>query len=117
MMLNNPLFSNEMLKPLLTQNHEWMNPARRINSLLVDQLAVMTDTQLKALENYSLMGLEQMKKATEIKDSESAHHYSLSQAEFFAELSKKALADAQQLAEMNQQLKQNIEKELQGLTH
>ncbi|WP_404417951.1 phasin family protein [Marinospirillum sp.] len=90
-----------------------LEPARKINLFLVDQIAEMTDQQLKTMESYGLLALAQLKKAAEVRDQESAHTFTLSQADFYSNLTKKALMDAREVSQRNQEIANEVTKLLQ----
>ena len=90
-----------------------MEPARKLNLYLVDQIAEITDQQLKSLENYGLLTLAQLKKAAEVRDQESAHSFTLSQSDFYSNLTKKALMDAREISQRNQEVANEVTRLLE----
>ena len=104
----NALLNTDSMNTWKDQLNVFCGPARKLNLYLVDQLAEMTDQQLKTLENYGLLALGQLKKAAEIRDEESAHRFGLSQADFYSELTRKALQDARELSQRNLELTREV---------
>ncbi len=104
----NSFNSDSLMQTWKDQLSVFCDPSRKLNLYLVDQLAEMTDQQLKSLENYGLLALGQLKKAAEIRDEESAHRFGLSQADFYSELSRKALQDARELSQRNLELAREV---------
>jgi phasin family protein len=69
----------------------------------------MTEFQLNAIKTYADAGINQMKKAAEIKDADSMRTFSSSQAEATTELNKKIMEDAKVLSEMAVEFKGQVE--------
>ncbi|MBE0483806.1 MAG: phasin family protein [Bacterioplanes sp.] len=84
-------------------------PMAKFNSLFVENMEKMTDFQLNAIKAYAEMGLDQMKKASEIKDADSVRTFTASQAEAATALNKKIMEDAKALSDMAMEFKTQVE--------
>lgn len=85
-------------------------PLRKMNALLVENMEKMTEFQLDALKSYSQAGINQIKQANEVRDTESMRDFSTSQAELMSSISKKLLEDAKTMADMSMEFKSEVEK-------
>ncbi|ASP40414.1 phasin family protein [Bacterioplanes sanyensis] len=84
-------------------------PMSKFNTLFVDNMEKMTDFQLGAIKAYAEMGLDQMKKAADIKDTDSLRAYTASQAEAATALNKKIMEDAKAMSDMAMEFKTQVE--------
>ncbi len=84
-------------------------PMAKFNSLFVENMEKMTEFQLNAIKSYSEMGLEQMKKAADIKDADSMRSFTATQAESASALNKKIMEDAKALSDIAMDLKTQFE--------
>ncbi|MBM97304.1 MAG: phasin family protein [Oceanospirillaceae bacterium] len=84
-------------------------PMTKFNSLFVENMEKMTDFQLNAIKSYAEMGLDQMKKASEIKDAESMQSFTAAQAEAASALNKKIMDDAKVFSDMAMDFKTKVE--------
>lgn len=84
-------------------------PLSKFNSLFVENMEKMTEFQLNAIKTYAEMGLDQMKKATEIKDADSMRTFTATQAETASALNKKVMEDAKALSDMAMEFKTQVE--------
>jgi phasin family protein len=84
-------------------------PMAKFNSLFVENMEKMTEFQLNAIKSYSEMGLEQMKKAADIKDADSMRTFTATQAESASALNKKIMEDAKALSDMAMDFKTQVE--------
>ena len=84
-------------------------PMAKFNSLFVDNMEKMTEFQLNAIKSYADMGLEQMKKAADVKDAESMRSFTATQAETASALNKKVMDDAKAFSDMAMEFKTQIE--------
>lgn len=84
-------------------------PMTKFNSLFVENMEKMTDFQLNAIKSYAEMGLDQMKKASEIKDAESMQSFTAAQAEAASALNKKIMDDAKIFSDMAMDFKTQVE--------
>ena len=91
------------------QAKSFSTPLSKLNSLMVGNMEKMTEFQLNAIKSYAEVGINQMKKAAEIKDADSMRSFSSSQAEATTELNKKIMEDAKSLSEMAVEFKGQVE--------
>ncbi len=84
-------------------------PLSKFNSLFVENMEKMTEFQLNAIKTYAEMGLDQMKKATDIKDADSMRTFTAAQAETASALNKKVMEDAKALSDMAMEFKTQVE--------
>jgi phasin family protein len=84
-------------------------PMAKFNSLFVENMEKMTDFQLNAIKSYAEMGLDQMKKASDVKDAESMRAYTSAQAEAASALNKKIMEDAKTFSDMAMEFKSQVE--------
>lgn len=84
-------------------------PLSKFNTLFVENMEKMTEFQLNAIKTYAEMGLDQMKKATEIKDPETMRTFTAAQAESASALNKKVMEDAKALSDMAMEFKTQVE--------
>ncbi|WP_430462929.1 phasin family protein [Thalassolituus sp. LLYu03] len=84
-------------------------PLAKFNSLFVDNMEKMTDFQLSAIKAYAEMGIEQMKKAADIKDADTMRTFTAAQAEAATALNKKIMEDAKAFSDMAMEFKTQVE--------
>jgi len=84
-------------------------PMTKFNSLFVENMEKMTDFQLNAIKSYAEMGLDQMKKASEIQDADSMRTFTAAQAEAASALNKKIMEDAKTFSDMAMDFKTQVE--------
>jgi len=81
----------------------------KFNSLFVENMEKMTDFQLNAIKSYAEMGLDQMKKASEVQDAEGMRTFTATQAEATSALNKKIMEDAKTFSDMAMDFKTQVE--------
>ena len=91
------------------QTKNLYSPMQKFNSLFVDNMEKMTEFQLNAIKSYADIGIEQMKKAIDIKDADGIREFSSASAEATTELNKKIMEDAKTLSEMAVEFKSQVE--------
>lgn len=84
-------------------------PMAKFNSLYVENMEKMTEFQLNSIKSYAELGLDQMKKASEVKDPESMRTYTAAQAEAATALNKKIMEDAKTFSDMAMEFKSQVE--------
>jgi len=84
-------------------------PMSKFNTLVVDNMEKMTEFQLNAIKSYADLGLDQMKKASDVKDADSMRAFTASQAEVASSLNKKIMDDAKALSDMAMDFKTQVE--------
>lgn len=85
------------------------SPLSKLNSLMVENIEKMTEFQLNSIKSYADMSIDQMKKATEVKDADSFRNFSSTQTEVAASVNKKIMEDAKSLADIANDFKSQIE--------
>lgn len=85
------------------------SPLTKLNTLMVENIEKMTEFQLNSIKSYADLSIDQMKKATDIKDAESFRDFSSSQTEVAATVNKKIMEDAKSLADIANEFKSQIE--------
>jgi phasin family protein len=98
-----------ILNAFAEQTKNLYSPMQKFSALFVGNMEKMTEFQLNAIKSYAEVGIDQMKKAAEIKDADSMRSFSSSQAEATTELNKKIMADAKSLSEMATEFKGQVE--------
>jgi phasin family protein len=98
-----------ILNAFAEQTKNLYSPMQKFSALFVGNMEKMTEFQLNAIKSYAEVGIDQMKKAAEIKDADSMRSFSSSQAEATTELNKKIMEDAKSLSEMATEFKGQVE--------
>jgi phasin family protein len=84
-------------------------PMSKFNSLFVENMEKMTEFQLSAIKSYADMGLDQMKKASDVKDADTMRAFTAAQAEVASSLNKKIMDDAKAMSDMAMEFKTQVE--------
>jgi len=84
-------------------------PMSKFNSLFVENMEKMTEFQLGAIKSYADMGLDQMKKASDVKDADTMRAFTAAQAEVASSLNKKIMDDAKAMSDMAMEFKTQVE--------
>ena len=98
-----------ILNAFAEQTKNLYTPMQKFNSLFINNMEKMTEFQLNAIKSYAEIGIEQMKKAADIKDADTMRDFSAAQAEASTELNKKIMEDAKALSEMAVEYKTQVE--------
>lgn len=98
-----------ILNAFAEQAKTMYSPMSKFNSLFVENMEKMTEFQLSAIKSYADLSLEQMKKASEIKDADTMRTFSASQAEVASSLNKKIMDDAKAMSDMAMDFKSQVE--------
>ncbi|WP_419810977.1 phasin family protein [Bacterioplanoides sp.] len=98
-----------ILNAFAEQAKTMYSPMSKFNSLFVENMEKMTEFQLNAIKSYADLSLEQMKKASEIKDADTMRTFSASQAEVASSLNKKIMDDAKAMSDMAMDFKSQVE--------
>lgn len=83
--------ANKMYEPLQKMQSIWMNSFQSVAAF-----------QMQAMEDYSKLGLAQVKTAIEIKDPQDYQAYSNSQSELIQTINEKVIEDNKQLTQIAQ---------------
>ncbi len=94
---------DDLTKMLSLQAQNLYQPWTKLTSLWVSNLESMSNFQLEAMAGYSKMGIEQLKKAIDIKDAESYQAFTVAQSEMAETVNKKIMEDGKHLTEITQQ--------------
>ena len=98
-----------ILNAFTEQAKTMYEPMAKFNSLFVSNMEKLTDFQLNAIKSYAEMGLEQMKKASEVKDADTMRSYTAAQAESMSAMNKKIMDDAKVFSDMAMDFKTKVE--------
>jgi len=98
-----------ILNAFAEQTKNLYSPMQKFNSLFISNMEKMTEFQVNAIKSYAEIGIEQMKKAADIKDADTMREFSAAQAEASTELNKKITEDAKALSEMAVDFKTQVE--------
>lgn len=98
-----------ILNAFAEQTKNLYSPMQKFGALFVGNMEKMTEFQLNAIKSYADVGIEQMKKAAEIKDADTLRNFSSAQAEATTELNKKIMEDAKTLSDMAVEFKTEVE--------
>lgn len=84
-------------------------PLAKFNTAVVANVEKLTEFQLNAIKSYAEIGLDQLKKATDVKDAETLRTFTAAQAETASALNKKIMDDAKALSDMAMEFKSQVE--------
>jgi len=82
------------------QVEKCFEPVKQLNALAIENVEKLIDIQLKALNDNTRIGVEQLKSASEIKDAESLKAYFTNQAEIAKTVSERFVKDTQAAIEL-----------------
>jgi phasin family protein len=85
------------------------SPLTKLNTLMVENIEKMTEFQLNSIKSYADLSIDQLKKASDVKDADSLRNFSSSQNEVAATVNKKIMEDAKSLADIANDFKSQIE--------
>lgn len=85
-------------------------PAKQLNALVVEHIEQLSRFQLKTLETYTDLGLEQLKAALQVDDAKALQAYVKNQGKVVETLSRKLSADGEALARLNQSFAVSVQK-------
>ena len=98
-----------ILNAFTEQAKTMYEPMAKFNSLFVSNMEKLTEFQLNAIKSYAEMSIDQMKKASEVKDVDSMQSYTAAQAESMSAMNKKIMDDAKALSDMAMEFKTQVE--------
>ena len=84
------------------QASKMYEPLQKMQSLWVNNLQAFANFQMKAVEDYSKLGMAQIKTAIEIKDPQDYQAFSSAQTELIKTVNEKVIEDNKQLTQMTQ---------------
>ncbi|KZY59841.1 hypothetical protein A3740_23690 [Oleiphilus sp. HI0068] len=106
---------NEFIDSLSEQAKRFVEPAKEVNRLLLNNVGELVDIQAQAFANYAEMGIAQAKSALEIRNSDSLNAFVEQQSEFSETVQAQFKGDAEKLTDLANQtaegLKQVFSKE------
>ncbi len=83
-----------------TEFQKFVAPIQEINAFAVQNAEKFIDIQIKALEENTKVGLEQLKNAFEIKDLDGLKDYFATQAEVGRKVAERAAEDTRAVVEL-----------------
>lgn len=98
-----------ILNAFAEQAKTMYSPMTKFNSLFVENVEKMTEFQLSAIKSYADLSLDQMKKASEVKDADTMRSFTAAQAEVASSLNKKIMDDAKAMSDMAMEFKSQVE--------
>ena len=84
------------------QASKMYEPLQKMQSIWVNSFQTVAKFQMQAMEDYSKLGLAQIKTAIEIKDPQDYQAYSNSQSELIQTINEKVIEDNKQLTQLAQ---------------
>ena len=82
------------------QTEKYLEPVREINALALENVEKLLDIQLKSINDTAMLGVEQLKSATDIKDADSLKQYFTDQADLVKSLGERFVKDTQAALEL-----------------
>ena len=98
-----------ILNAFAEQAKTMYSPMTKFNSLFVENVEKMTEFQLNAIKSYADLSLDQMKKASEVKDADTMRSFTAAQAEVASSLNKKIMDDAKAMSDMAMEFESQVE--------
>ena len=83
-----------------TSFEKFITPFKELSAITVENMEKLADLQLKALEENTKIGLEQLKNASTINDVDTLKSFLDSQAKVTKEATERALKDSRTVVEM-----------------
>lgn len=100
---------DNILNAFAEQAKSFNTPFTKLNSLFVENVEKITELQFQALKTYTDLGINQLKKAAEIKDADSARAFTTAQAEAATAINKKVVEDAKVFSDLATDFKNQVE--------
>lgn len=85
-------------------------PARKFNSLMVENASKMAELQISAARSYTDIGLKQVREALQVNGVEDLQRLATSQGETSRTLAAQLLADTQGLVKLGQEFGEDVQK-------
>ena len=79
---------------------KFLAPIQELNTIAVQNVEKIIDIQLKALEENTKVGIEQLKNASQINDLEGLNTYFTAQAEVGKKVAERAAEDTRAIVEL-----------------
>lgn len=93
--------NTEVFTTLTEQSEAVFAPIRKFNLLAVSKIEKLASLQLASLQDYSELGIAQLKAATEVTDIEGLQDYFRRQGDLLSAVREKYIADARALSELS----------------
>ncbi|MCC5812637.1 MAG: phasin family protein [Ectothiorhodospiraceae bacterium] len=100
----------EMLSQSNAQLEQAMQPARKLQSAMVNHVAKVTDFQMEALKGYSELGLDDLRALQQVQDGNSLQAYVSRHAELMKTISEKMSGDMQTLMQLQRSFGEEVQK-------
>lgn len=107
--------NQEFIKNITEQSRKLYKPFNLAQLLTIRSLEKLTEYQLATVKNYAELGLKQMKANAEITESGSPADFGSRQSEWINSLSKQVLDDTKRLADISNEIKQDMEVLMQDI--
>ncbi|MBF9003404.1 MULTISPECIES: phasin family protein [Vibrio] len=99
----------EFFKTFTDQAEKSFEPYTKFNKLMAKNVETLTEMQLKAIQTYSQMGLDQVKAASEITDVTSLTKFNSEQLAVFSKLSEQLVADSNKIQAIAKEFKDDFD--------
>lgn len=106
--------NTNILSTMTEQSKNMMAVAQELNSLAVAEVEKLAALQLATLQNYSVLGINQLKGAAAVNDLDSLKVYLSKQPELLKSVGEKMVADAQALTKIGVEFGVEAQKVMQG---
>jgi len=100
----------DQLNKTMQQFQKMMEPSRKLNALLLDHAEKVAHLNLEAARSYTDLAMEQMRKATEVRDPESFQNYLNDQGKVVQTMSNKFTENASTLADISKNMGEEVQK-------
>lgn len=107
--------NQDFVKNITEQSRKLYKPFNLAQLLTIRSLEKLTEYQLATVKNYAELGLKQMKANAEITESGSPADFGSRQSEWINSLSKQVLDDTKRLADISNEIKQDMEVLMQDI--
>ena len=101
---------NNHFEKAAEQFSQLMEPANKLNTVVLNHLSKLAEFQLKTAKSYGEMTLNNLKGVADISDFDSLKQYANGQTQFAGDFSRRIMDDFKALAEMGNELKNDVEK-------
>ena len=90
------------------QARKMAEPLAKMNQVMLKNAERMTEFSLNTIKNYSELGLNHLRHATEVNTPEAATDFSTKQTELVNTISQQILQDAQRLTELGNAMRNDL---------
>ena len=95
------------------QFEKMMTPFKELNALAIENAEKFVDIQIKAIEQHSKLGTEQLKQAASIKDVDGLRDYMNKQADVIKQFADRTVADTQAVVELGNNYSAEVQRVMQ----